>query len=327
LAIKLKAGLGLGPALYALSVESKDRGVAEALKAVKAGVDQGRPLADCMRDQDVFDEVLIRLVGSGEARGHLLPEVQRAAGYLTTTARLDELSRSSGPQTLKLGGIALLAYLVVVALATPWVERALRAVGHTQWSALTQGAIRAAGGIRAALPFVLGGLFLVAGLHFWGRRRRKVVLWWDKLLLGLPVVGAICRARAVADFGRAAGVLLSTGLPAMEAMKVAARSSRNRVVRGAVLYEADKLPQAREVAGVLVEGGLVPRSELNALRAAERRGDLGPALSKLAAEHDAELQARLLRLKSLVQSMTILALGVLIVVGMLALYVPTFIEH
>lgn len=327
LSAKLKAGLAPGPALYAVSVESKNREVGEALKAVKAGVEQGRSLGECMRSQAVFDEIFIRLVDAGEARGRLLPEVQRAASYLATTARLDELSRSSGPQPLKLGGIALLVYLISVGVATPWVERSLHAAGHAQWSVLTHAAIHAAGIIRSVLPFVLGGLVLIAGLRFWGGQRHKVVLWWDKLLLGLPLVGAISRTRAVADFNRATGALLAAGLPATEAMKVAARSSRNRVVRGAVLYEADRLSQARDMAGVLVEGGLVPRRELNALQAAERRGDMGTMLSNLATQYDAELQARLLRLKGLVQSTTILVLALLIAFAMLALYVPAFIEH
>ncbi len=327
LAIKLKAGLAVGPALYALAVECKSRPMAEALKAVRAGLDKGRSLTACMREQPAFDEIFVHILGGGEARGRLLPEAQRAAGYLTTSARMDELFRAAGPRPLRLGGVALLVYLVAVGLAAPWVETTLRAAGHTQWSALTHASLRAAEVIRAVLPFVLAGLVVAWAAQRQLGRRLKGILWRDRLLLRLPVLGVLNRARAVADFNRAAGALLTAGVPLFDAMQAAARASRNLVVRGAVLHEAGRLAQARDAASVLVEGGLVPRGELNAVQAAERRGELGPALSKLAAQLDAELERRARKLKSLVQSATVLFLGLLIAAAMLALYVPVFVEH
>jgi len=90
-------------------------------------------------------------------------------------------------------------------------------------------------------------------------------------------------------------------------------------VRGAVLLVADKLGKGRDLPPLLVEVGLVPRSEMNAMQAAERRGALGEVLMKHAEASDADLLRRINRLKNLAQSATVLLLGLLVAAVVLGL--------
>jgi type II secretory pathway component PulF len=86
----------------------------------------------------------------------------------------------------------------------------------------------------------------------------------------------------------------------------------NVAVRGAVMLVNDKLSKGRDLPTALAEVGLVSRSEINPMQAAERRGTLGETLMKHAETGDADLLRRFDRLKNVAQSATILVLGVLV---------------
>jgi Type II secretory pathway, component PulF len=96
-------------------------------------------------------------------------------------------------------------------------------------------------------------------------------------------------------------------------------TSGSVAVRGAVVVVADKLSKGRDLPTALAEVGLVSRSEVNAMQAAERRGTLGEMLMKHAEAGDAELLGRISRLKNVVQSATILVLGLLAAGALLGL--------
>jgi type II secretory pathway component PulF len=105
----------------------------------------------------------------------------------------------------------------------------------------------------------------------------------------------------------------------LEAMESAAMTSGSVAVRGAVIVVAEKLGKGRDLPTALAEVGLVSRSEVNAMQAAERRGTLGEMLLKHAEADDADLFRRINRVKNVVQSVTILVLGVLVAGAMMGL--------
>jgi type II secretory pathway component PulF len=93
-------------------------------------------------------------------------------------------------------------------------------------------------------------------------------------------------------------------------------------VRGAVMLVVDKLNKGRDLPTALAEVGLVARSEVHAMQAAERRGTLGEMLMKLAEASDADLLRRINRLKNVVQSAAILVLTALVAGALLGLVGP-----
>ena len=319
-AVKLKAGLSVGQALYALSVESKKPRLVEACKGAKASVDKGRPLGEALRAYpDVFDEISVAVLGAGQKSNRLPIELQRLSAYLSTTAKIARGLTGATQRPLVAFGVGLLVVLVVLAVAAPGLDRFLQGLPEREWPAASHLAIHVSHAVRAFFPVALAlGASAYAGLHLL-LRGEKGQLWWDGMLLQAPLVGSLWRAKAVAHFTRTTGLLAAAGIPLPEAMESAAMTSGSVAVRGAVVVVADKLSKGRDLPTALAEVGLVSRSEVNAMQAAERRGTLGEMLMKHAEAGDAELLGRISRLKNVVQSATILVLGLLAAGALLGL--------
>ena len=322
-AAKLKVGLSIGQALYALSVESKNPRLAAALKGVKASVDKGCLLGEALRDYpDVFDEISVGLLGAGEKRNRLQVELQHLSAYLGTTAKIAGGLGGATTRPLIGLGVGLLFVLVGLAVAAPSVEPLLRGMPEREWPAATHLAIHAANAARSILPFVLAVVALAYASVRLLLRGEKGQLWRNGLLLQSPVIGSLWRAKAVAHFTRTTGVLVAAGVPVPEAMESAAMTADSVAVRGAVLLVIDKLGKGRDLPTTLAEVGLAARADINAMQAAERRGNLGEVLMKNAAAADADLLKRINRVKNVVQSATVLLLGVLIAVAVLGFVGP-----
>jgi len=128
---------------------------------------------------------------------------------------------------------------------------------------------------RSILPVVLAVVALAyAGFRLLARGE-KGQLWRSGLLLQAPIIGSLWRANAVAHFTRTTGVLVAAGISVLDAMESAAMTAGNVAVRGAVMLVTDKLSKGRDLPTALAEVGLVSRSEINPMQAAERRGNFG----------------------------------------------------
>ena len=328
LAAKLKAGLSLGQALYALSVESKNSRLVAALKGTKASVDKGRPLGEALRDYpEVFDEVTVATLGAGERSNRLPIELQRLSAYLSTTAKIAR--GLSGATTRPLVGFAagLLAVLVGLAVAAPSVEPFLRGLPEREWPIATHLAIQVSHVARSVLPVVLAVLALAYAIFRLLVRGDKGQLWRNGALLQAPIIGSLWRDKAVAHFTRTTGVLVAAGIPVPDAMESAAMTAGNVAVRGAVLLATDEVSKGRDLPTALAEVGLVSRSEINTMRAAERRGTLGETLMKDAEAADADLLRRINRVKNATQSAAILLLGLLVACALLGFVGPALAGH
>jgi type II secretory pathway component PulF len=328
LAAKLKAGLSLGQGLYALSVEAKNPRLAAALKGTKASVDNGRPLGEALRDYpEVFDEITVAMLGAGERSNRLPIELQRLSGYLSTTAKIAHGLSGATMRPLVGLGAGLLMVLVGLAVAAPSVEPFLRGLPEREWPMATHLAIRVSHGARLVLPVVLAVVAIAYAIFRLLVRGEKGQIWWNGVLLQAPIIGSLWRAKAVAHFTRTTGVLVAAGIPVSDAMESAAMTAGNVAVRGAVLLAADKVSKGRDLPTALAEVGLVSRSEINTMRAAERRGTLGETLMKDAEVADADLLRRIRRVKNAAQLATILLLGLLVAGALLGFVGPVLAGH
>jgi len=328
LAAKLKAGLSVGQALYALSVEFKHPRVAAACKGVKASVDKGRSLGEALRDYpDVFDEISVAMLAAGERSNRLPIELQRLSVYLSTTAKIARELGSATARPVVILGIGLLVVLVGLAVAASAVEPFLRGLPQQEWPLATHWAIFVSHGARSILPVVLVVVALAyAGLRLLLRGEKGQRLL-NRMLLQSPIIGSLLRAKAVAHFTRTTGVLMAAGVPVLNAMESAAMTASNLAVRGAVLVAMDKLGRGRDLPTVLAEVGLVSRAEINSMQAAERRGTLGEMLLKHAEAGDADLLKHISRVKTVAQSVTVLLVGIVIAGALLGFVGPVLGLH
>jgi len=322
MAALLKAGLPLDEVLSLAADRGGARRLARPLAEMRARVREGQPLSEAMAAfPGLFPPLYVRSVAAGEQAGQLQAVVVRLAGH------------AERQLALRRGVIVALVYPAVLAgisLAVVWgllawvVPRVVGVFEHSGQAlpGITRSLLAVSGFLADHGVWVLAalaGLALVAITLF---RRPGPGLWLDRQWLRLPLAGALVRARAASLFARTLAILVSSAVPAVEAMRAAAEVSANRQVRADLLAAAERIREGASISRALAGIDWLPDLTLRLIHGGEQAGELEPLLEHAAALQEADLDDAGQVVLAVLQPAMILMVGLVVLYIVLAILLP-----
>ena len=136
--------------------------------------------------------------------------------------------------------------------------------------------------------------------------------WRDRRLLGIPVLGTVVRKYEITRFARSMGTLLGSGVPIVNAIRIATETVGNSRLRAALGGVTPIIKQGGRLADALERSGLFSPLAVNMVRLGEETGQLDAMLLELARVHDADVQSGVKRVLTLLEPLLILVLGAII---------------
>jgi type IV pilus assembly protein PilC len=177
---------------------------------------------------------------------------------------------------------------------------------------------------RSYILFILAaiGAFVFALKKYYATEAGSMVI--DTLLLKVPIIGILIQKVAVARFTRTLGTMISSGVPILEALRITARASGNRVVEKAVMQARAAVTSGRTLSEPLRMAAVFPPMVVHMIHVGESTGALDQMLAKVADFYDDEVDTAVGALMSLLEPAMIVILGVIIGGLVVALYLPIF---
>ena len=172
------------------------------------------------------------------------------------------------------------------------------------------------------------GIIVVSGIAAWFLRR-----WarspqgkprWDAMKLRLPVFGLLVRKTALARFSRTLAALTRSGVGILEALDIVAETSGNEVIATALHDTQRAVKQGDTLARPLEHHEVFPPMVVQMIAVGEETGALDEMLDKIADFYDAEVEATVDALTSLIEPLLIVVMGVLVGGMIISLYLPMF---
>ncbi len=316
------SGLPLERALTALAEESENERQRELLAHLKSEVNAGssfaRALGTAPRE---FDDVFRAVVAAGEQSGALGPVLERLADDLEQRQAL----RSRVIGAMLYPAIVSVVAMVIVVILVTYVVPQIAGVFTSSKRALpvlTVAMLAISAFVRQWGWAVLLVLVIAIGALTWGRRDAAFRARTDAWLLRLPLVGRLVRGYNAARFGGTLAMLASAGVPILKSLQAAAETLGNRAMRNDAL---DALVQVRE--GAPLASALAGKKRFPGLlsmfaRLGEQTGQLPQMLLRASAQLSAEVQRRAMAIATILEPLLIVAMGVVVVLIMLAVLMP-----
>lgn len=318
----IDAGLPIIQALDILSRQGENSTFRNTLRAVRAHVEGGGPLADGLaKHPEVFDELFCNMIAAGERSGSLDSILPRLTIHLEKGLKLSrEIKTALIYPAVVLSATALITVTLlmfvvpifadlfaefgaILPLPTQIVISISEFLGHHLFS------------ITAAS--IAAGLLL---LKLQRTTRGKATT--ERLLLKLPVVGAIIRAVALARFTRTLGITIASGVPIIEALWICGRTAGNSVVTSAVQRIQDAVCEGKSLVEPMQAEPIFPPLILEMIRVGESTGSLDAILQKLADLFEDDVDNAVASLKQLIEPVLVLLLGIIVGVLAISLYLP-----
>ncbi len=316
------SGLPLERALGALAEESEhpaQQGLVASLRAeVNAGSGFARALGQHPRE---FDATFTAVIAAGEQSGNLGAVLERLADDLEERENLRNKLISASLYPLIVTAFATVIVVFLMTYVVPQVanvfagsKRALP--GITVFMLALSGVLRNWGWLLALL---CTGAVVALGQ---ARRRPALRERMDALWLTLPLVGRLARGYNAARFAATLGMLASAGVPILKALQTAAETLHNRALRKDALEALVLVREGAPLASALANKGRFPALLPMFARLGEQTGQLPTMLQRAAQQLGAEVQRRALRLATLLEPLLIVAMGLVVLLIVLAVLMP-----
>src|ERR671934_1467519 len=217
LAVFLRAGVPLVPAVEALAEQSSNPILRDALYVVRDDLVSGQPIATALGERaESFPRMYVDMVRAGEATGRLEVVLMQVADQLerAASARRRLMAALLYPALVILLAIAMVVVMVVFVL--PSMAGLFREF-DTELPLPTQVVLAVAAFARDyGIASVVGGIVLAA-IAVLLSRTGPGGRFFDCVVLLIPVVGGIARDAIVERTTRTLGTLLAAGVPLVHA--------------------------------------------------------------------------------------------------------------
>ncbi len=319
----LRAGIPLLQSLELLVGHGKDAHLRRSLTQVVELVREGMSFSDALEQAGSFPPIYRSNVVAGERSGTLPEVLARWLSFqkFAQTSRRRIIEALFYPTFLVL--VLILALGVIFNVVLPRFAE-FYAGGDIEMPFFTR-ILLGAGKLVSSTLWVQG--VLLVGLVVLGRwmvaseAGRKLA---ERLLLMLPKVGTLYRMYHSSVFCRTLGVLLSGGLPVVQALEVVQRTSPSERMKAGLLLITDKVRAGSSLHLALEQAKVLDPLAVEMIRVGEQSSALPEMLDHVANFFDSEVEKATTAVTSLIGPVLILFMGVVVLGLLLAIYVPLF---
>ena len=324
LATLLGAGLPIDEALGALADETDDLKLRHLVAALRGRVREGRSLAAALAEfPESFDELYIATVTAGESSGRLDGALHRLAEYAD---QRDSLQREVWTALAYPVLLLIVATAVVTGLMTSVVPKVIDVFENLgrdlPWLTVAMVSLSrflSAWGLWFGLALALFITFALGALQRPAVRARV-----DALMLRLPGLGRLLRAMDTARATRTLAVLVSSGVPVLDAIKLSVGTVRREPMRVALRQAAVRVREGATLARALGEHKAMPPVALRLIGSGEKSGQLATMLEAAAAQQSREVRTHLSVVAAILGPVVILLVGAVVLAIVLAILLPIF---
>jgi general secretion pathway protein F len=322
LASLLEAGLPLEQAFSALLEQAERPYVRDLVASIRAEVMGGASFSDSLsRHPRDFAEIYRALVASGEQIGHLSRVLTRLADYIERRNALVQKVRLAFTYPAI---VTVVAFAIVIFLLTYVVPQIVSVFANTKQKlpVLTIMMLAVSDFTRAYGLYVFA--ILVAAWFAWRRALRNPVLKrrWHTWLLTAPVYGKFERSLNTARFASTLAITTGSGVPILRALDTSRDTLSNVAMRELVEEASASVREGVSLARALSVQKHFPPMLVHMIRAGEITGELPAMLERAADSQQQDLERRTLTIAGLLEPVLILAMGLVVLLIVLAVLMP-----
>lgn len=304
------AGLPLSAALRMVAEQTEDKATRVMVEDVLAQVEGGKTLHEAFsRHPDVFNKVYLSLIAAGEASGTLDKSLKRLADQQEKDANM--ISKIRGAMTYP--AIVLLVIVAVVAFmmiaVVPQVENLYHDLGE-ELPVLTKIMV----GISNFFANFWWLIAVVIAIIVWFFVQFRKTDVGQKTLstfkLNVPLFKGLFLRLYNARFARTAQMLLSAGVPMLEAIGISSEAVNNVVIEDQLTQAATMVRSGKPLSVALKGRDYIMPLLPQMAATGEQSGKIDEMLGKAAKVYEDELDERIAAISTMIEPILMVVLAI-----------------
>ncbi|WP_116808260.1 type II secretion system F family protein [Steroidobacter cummioxidans] len=325
LATMLQAGIPMVQCFDIIGNGHDKPSVQKLVLAIKADIESGTSLHEALSKHPLyFDDLFVNLVEAGEQAGALETLLDKIATYKEKTEALKKKIKKALFYPAAVLAVAVIVTVILLIFVIPQFESLFKGFG-ADLPAFTQMVINMSKFVQESgiyIALVAGGVGYA--FFYFKKRSRPMRRTLDRMLLKAPVVGPIMEKAAIARYARTLATMFAAGVPLVEALTSVAGATGNIVFEEATLRIRDEVSTGQRLQRSMESTGLFPNMVIQMIAVGEESGSLDAMAGKVADFYEADVDAAVDAMSSLLEPLIMAILGVLVGGLVIAMYLPIF---
>jgi type IV pilus assembly protein PilC len=315
------------PITTALEIMTEDTGNPQ-LKAILyrllTKVSEGRPFSDGLKEfPHVFSGVSVAIAAAGESSGNLGQSLHTLAEHFESRDKLAKKIKSAMTYPVFVLILILTIITAIMVFVVPRFQAIFKQLG-SRLPLFTRVFMNVHATLCHQAPYLAIGA-AVAGIGLYMLSRTKAghrVL--STLILKVPLLGRLACETFIATFCTTMATLLEAGVPVLDVFEILRGMTNNEVIGQAMAKAKHHVTGGSSIAASMAAAGFFPNMVVKMTQVGEESGSLAPVLRRTSTQYERRIAATIDTLTGLLEPMMIVVIGGVVLVVVVALYLPIF---
>jgi len=323
LATMVAAGLPLTEALDLIKQQSKGR-LEEIIGEILNKVEGGEALGKAMeKERKVFGDVYIASINAGEQGGVLEKVLLRLADNLEKKKEFTgKVTGAMIYPVIIIVGMILVVFIMMVFVMPKMIS--LYGEFGTEMpmpTVILLTVVKFTSKNAVLFPVIAVSIF-VALMTVGKSKAGKMKI--DEAKLKIPIVGNLLMVISLTEVTRTLGILLGTGVPLLNALKIVSEASGNEVFRAGLTRAAENVEKGLPLSEALSENPAFPAIVSQMIGTGEKTGKLDEILNNVSRYFETESEQKVKALTSAIEPLIMILLGLGVGFLVIAIIMPIY---
>lgn len=324
LATLLKAGVQLSVALKTVANQTQNKYLASVVRQLHDDIVQSSSLSEAMATHPrVFSRVYTAIVAAAEESGALAETLAVLSRQLKSQTSVNARIRGAMVYPVFLLFVSAIVVGVLTTFVIPKFVQLF--VNSSQKLPLpTKILVASTDLLRGSWWMFVLAIIGLTCLVVMALRQERIRLWFDGLMLRLPLVGQLNQKLQLAHFSRTFGSLLNGGVRIVTAVNTTRGTTANRAFSREIERIGDAILKGAPLARAISQQRYFTEIAVNMIAVGEDSGTLPEMLLEVADMYDQECESAISSVTSLLGPVMIVLLGLLVGFVVMAILLPIF---
>lgn len=322
LATLIAAGLPIDEALKAVSEQSEKQTIKSMVLSIRAKVLEGHTLADALKEfPRAFPHLYRATVSAGEHAGHLDGVLNKLADYTESQQEAQTKIKLAAMYPIILCIVAVGIVIGLLTYVVPDIVDVFVRNGQ-DLPGLTQ--------LMLDISHLITNYGLIIGIAIalsWGTfiyllRNPKFKYRYHLFLLTAPGIKSFTKSANTARYISTLAILTSSGVPLVEAMRIASQVVENLPIQASVKEATVQVSEGGSLSKALTATGYFSPMMLHMIASGESSGELDDMLARTSAQQQASLEATIEALVKMFEPLMLLTMGAIVATIVTAIMLP-----
>jgi type IV pilus assembly protein PilC len=174
------------------------------------------------------------------------------------------------------------------------------------------------------LHYIIGTVVFLIVFAVFASRTKKGHYFFSRTVLGIPLFGKVIKQAFVVTFCRTMSTLVAAGVSVLDVFDILAGMTDNDIIKSAVTRTKERIVGGLNISLSMAAAGFFPNMVIKMIQVGEESGSLSNVLERTSTHYERKVDSTITFMTSLLEPIMIVTVGAIVLVVVLAMYLPIF---